>query len=238
MTTNATEMTVGELVTERPARSRVFEKHGVDYCCGGKKSLAEACGNRGLSVDDIVRELGESDNTAAIDDAVHYEAMALDELADHIVDTHHAYLGVELPRLDEMAQKVAKVHGETDARLLELALVVRGLVRELVDHMMKEEQILFPFVRQLAQSDALPAMPFGTMANSIAAMEAEHDNAGGALESLRTLTDGYNPPDWACNTYRALLDGLHELELDLHQHIHKENNILFPGALKREAERS
>ena len=118
MATNATEMTVGELVTERPARSRVFEKHGVDYCCGGKKSLAEACAKRGLAVDDIVRELGELDNTAAIDDAVHYEAMALDELADHIVDTHHAYLGIELPRLDEMAQKVAKVHGETDALAL------------------------------------------------------------------------------------------------------------------------
>lgn len=231
------EKTVGELVRERPSRARVFEDLGIDYCCGGKKPLSEACAKKGHDVEKVLEIIGVADSAGSAEDSADYSSMPLDELADHIVATHHAYLAHELPRLREMSAKVARVHGEKDARLGELASVVSDLVDELSSHMMKEERILFPVIRQLEQSETLPAMPFGTLANPIRAMEAEHDTAGNALEDLHRLSDGYTPPDWACNTYRALLDGLRELELDLHQHIHKENNILFPRAVAVETDR-
>lgn len=237
MSTLTAQKTVGELVRERPSRARVFEDLGIDYCCGGKKPLAEACAKKGHDVDKVLESIKEVDSSGSVEDATDYASMPLDELADHIVATHHAYLVRELPRMQQMSAKVAKVHGDKDARLGQLASVVNDLVEELSTHMMKEERILFPVIRQLEQSDTLPAMPFGTLANPIRAMEAEHDTAGSGLEDMHRLTDGYAPPDWACNTYRALLDGLHELELDLHQHIHKENNILFPRALAIEESR-
>jgi regulator of cell morphogenesis and NO signaling len=155
----------------------------------------------------------------------------------HIIVTHHAYLGQELPRLRRMADRVAKVHGEREGRLEELERVVSALADELESHMAKEERILFPFIQLLEQSPTLPYLPFGTLANPIRAMEHEHESAGNGLEAIRRLTDGFVPPGWACNTYRALFDGLRELELDLHQHIHKENNILFPKALELEKSR-
>lgn len=237
MSTLTAQKTVGELVRERPSRARVFEDLGIDYCCGGKKPLSEACAKKGHDVDDVLESIKEADSAGSVEDATDYASMPLDELVDHIIATHHAYLVRELPRLQEMSAKVAKVHGDKDARLGELASVVNALVDELSSHMMKEERILFPVIRQLEQSDTLPAMPFGTLANPINAMEAEHDTAGSALADMHRLTDAYTSPDWACNTYRALLDGLHELELDLHQHIHKENNILFPRALAIEESR-
>ncbi len=237
MSTLTAEKTVGELVRERPSRARVFEDLGIDYCCGGKKPLSEACTKKGHKVEEVLKTIEVADSAGSEADSVDYGSMPLDELADHIVATHHAYLGHELPRLQAMAAKVARVHGEKDARLGELASVVDALAEELTSHMMKEERILFPVIRQFEQSDALPFMPFGTLANPIRAMEAEHDTAGNALEDMHRLTDGYTPPDWACNTYRALVDGLRELELDLHQHIHKENNILFPRAMDVEQRR-
>ncbi len=237
MSTITAEKTVGELVRERPSRSRIFEELGIDYCCGGKKPLSEACAKKGHSVDAVLEAIGEADLAGSVAVAENYAEMPLDKLADHIVATHHAYLVRELPRLQQMADRVAKVHGDKDERLGELASVVNALADELASHMMKEERILFPVIWQLEQTDSLPAMPFGTIANPIRTMEAEHDTAGNALADMHRLTDAYTPPDWACNTYRALFDGLHELELDLHQHIHKENNMLFPRALAVERSR-
>lgn len=237
MSTLSAQKTVGELVRERPGRARVFEDLGIDYCCGGKKPLAEACAKKGHDIDQVLASIREVDASGSAEDATDYVSMPLDELADHIVATHHAFLVRELPRLQEMSAKVARVHGDKDGRLIELAAAVNALADELSSHMMKEERILFPVIRQLAQTDSLPPMPFGTLANPIRAMEAEHDTAGSGLEDMRRLSDAYTPPDWACNTYRALLDGLHELELDLHQHIHKENNILFPRSLAIEESR-
>lgn len=234
MSTISTGDTVGGLVAERPARSRIFEEYGIDYCCGGKKPLTEACAAKGVSADEVMAKLNELD-TADTGDATDYASMPLDQLVDHIESTHHVYLRRELPRLQEMADKVARVHGEKNERLIPLAEVVQGLVAELSQHMMKEEQMLFPIVRELAHSLVVPEMHCGNLSNPIGVMEAEHQNAGNALESIRQLSDDHTPPDWACNTYRALLDGLRELELDLHQHIHKENNILFPRALELEA---
>lgn len=226
-----TDRTVGELVTERPANSRIFEEYGIDYCCGGKQSISEACAKNGISADEVLRKLDEADTAGSQEDATDYASMELDDLVEHIVSTHHAYLRRELPRLQEMSKKVARVHGEKDDRLGELEGVVRALAEELLMHMMKEEHVLFPLICQLAQTGTLPDMHCGTLENPIRAMEADHEIVGNALESMRRLTDDHTPPDWACNTYRALLDGLQDLELDLHQHIHKENNILFPRAL-------
>jgi regulator of cell morphogenesis and NO signaling len=230
-----TDRTVGELVVERPANSRIFEEYGIDYCCGGNESLSRACARNGISTEEILEKLNEVDTALPQEDATGYTSMRLDDLVEHIVSTHHAYLNRELPRLQEMSKKVAKVHGAKDDRLGELEGVVRALAEELGMHMMKEEQVLFPVIRQLAQTDSPPETHFGTIGNPIRAMEADHEIAGNALDKMHTLTDNYTPPDWACNTYRALLDGLRELELDLHQHIHKENNILFPRALELEA---
>jgi len=230
------EKTVGELVTERPARSRVFESFGIDYCCGGKRSLREACEKKGVPLDDVAARLEEADAVGSGDNGVDAGSLALDELVDHIIATHHAYLREELPRLTFMTGKVAKVHGEEDKRLVEVRDVFERMRAELESHMTKEEMVLFPAVKRLADATSRPQFPFGSLANPINAMEYEHDEAGDALAQLRTLTDGFMPPDWACNTYRAMLDGLHELEQDLHQHIHKENNVLFPRALKVEAD--
>lgn len=233
----STEKTVGELVVEVPGRSRVFEEMKIDYCCGGSKTLSDACARRGVDVDVVLAKLDAMDAAGEVADVADYGEMPLNELVDHIVDTHHVYLRSELPRLEAMSKKVASVHGEKDERLVELNANVSSLVAELTAHMMKEEQILFPVICQLATTNTLPKMPFGTLANPIRAMEEEHDSAGNGLETAHRLTDGYVVPEKACNTHRALLDGLKDLELDLHQHIHKENNILFPRALELEMQR-
>jgi regulator of cell morphogenesis and NO signaling len=163
--------------------------------------------------------------------------MSVTELVDHIEDTHHAFLRKELPRLAELARKVASRHGEKDPRLHRVHQTVAGMSIELLQHMRKEEQCLFPMIRQLDLGVQAPWAYCGTIANPIRQMEAEHDDAGAALVRLRELTDDFSPPIWACNTYRALLAALAYFERDMHSHMHKENNVLFPAALKMEARR-
>ena len=230
--------TVGGIVAQRPALSRVFESERIDYCCGGKKTLAEVCQSKGVDQQGLLAKLEkyvatEADGQPMVDAA----AMPLAELADHIEQTHHGYLREELPRLERMTKKVAAVHGEHDLRLHEVAQVFLAMAEELTNHMMKEEQILFPMIRQLEQSETVPDFHCGSLANPIRMMEMEHDSAGSALERLQELTDGFTPPEWACNTYRAMIEGLVALERDLHQHIHKENNVLFPRAQAMETEK-
>nr|VFK36531.1 MAG: regulator of cell morphogenesis and NO signaling [Candidatus Kentron sp. SD]VFK39249.1 MAG: regulator of cell morphogenesis and NO signaling [Candidatus Kentron sp. SD]VFK77843.1 MAG: regulator of cell morphogenesis and NO signaling [Candidatus Kentron sp. SD] len=164
-------------------------------------------------------------------------AMSLTELADHIEQTHHAYLRSELPRLDEMTEKVVSVHGGRDPRLQPIRERFLALAAELSSHLMKEERILFPMARQLDASETTPTFHCGTLANPIRQMEFEHTQTESALETLRELADDYTPPDWACDTYRTMLDALARLEHDLHRHIHKENNLLFPRALAMETEK-
>jgi len=235
MTAINTSTTVGDLVVEQPSRSRVFEKHGIDYCCGGGISLEQACRKDDIDLGTVVREL-ESATSETGDDKVDLTAITLEQLISLIISTHHEYLRRELPRLAGLTQKVANAHGDspTGPQLAELVGVFRGLADELLAHMMKEERMLFPAIIRL-ETDGSTGMPFGSIANPIRVMEAEHDAAGNALERIRELTDTYSLPEWGCNTYRAMLDGLRELELDLHQHIHKENNILFPKAITLEA---
>lgn len=237
MTPLNAQSTVGDLVKDRPARSRLFEQLKIDYCCGGKLSLAEACGTRGLDVDDVLREIRQSDvSDSAEPTMVDACAMGLGELAGHIVDTHHAYLRQELPRLDLLTRKVVAVHGESEPRLRRIRDIFVEFEMELSDHMWKEEQILFPMIRQIEIAQTAPDFHCGLLANPIGQMESEHESAGDALHQFRVLSDDYTPPDWACNSFRALYEALRELEQDMHQHIHKENNVLFPRALQLEVD--
>lgn len=227
-------VTVGELVVERPGRARVFEKLGIDYCCGGKRPLTEACRTKGLDVTQVVRQL-EADDAGQGNDDRDWSKAALGELADHIEGTHHRYLKEELPPLQALARKVAAVHGEAHPELTELYDVVVGFRNELESHMLREEAVLFPLCRQL-ESGAVPEfLCHGTIQAPIAAMVREHEDAGDALAKMRTLTADFTPPPGACNSYRALFDRLATLERDMHQHVHKENNILFPRAVQAEA---
>lgn len=234
MVTIDTNQTVGELVRQRPLRARVFEELRIDFCCGGKVPLVQACEKGGIEVESVLKQISQCDADAESTDSVDPDALSLTELADHIEATHHAYLREELPRLDWMTEKVARVHGEKDPRLSTVRDAFLALKGELEPHMMKEERILFPLVRELESSEGLSTFHCGTIANPIRQMEHEHDQAGGALAILRESTDDYTPPDWACNTYRAMLASLEVLEADMHQHIHKENNVLFPKALELE----
>jgi regulator of cell morphogenesis and NO signaling len=236
MTVLRIQDTVGEIVARRPALSRVFEAAGVDYCCGGKRTLEDVCRQKGLEPQSFLALLEQSASETDGEPIVDAAAMSLSDLIDHIHEAHHAYLRSELPRLNGLTEKVAAVHGANDVRLHQLRQTVLMLASELTSHMMKEEQILFPMIRRLDLSDIPPTFHCGSIANPIRQMELEHYDAGGGLEQIRTLTDDYSPPDWACNTYRAMLDALAHLERDMRQHIHKEDNILFPRALELEAE--
>jgi regulator of cell morphogenesis and NO signaling len=161
-------------------------------------------------------------------------AMTLPELTDHIEKTHHAYLRSEIPRITVLAEKVATVHGGEDPRLVHVRDVFHGFARDLTPHVEREEKVLFPMLKKQGAGIATPAADNEALPALVRQMESEHDGAGVALARLRELTDGYAPPGWACNSYRALLDALARLERDMHQHVHKENNILYPKAIKQE----
>lgn len=224
------ESRIGDLVAACPALARLFGGLQIDYCCGGKQTLAAACAARGLSAPTVAAMLESAAAALAAGPAeVDAAGMSLSALADHIERTHHAYLKDELPRLVEMAERVAYKHGGRDARLAQVAATVRTLAEEMFSHMHKEEKILFPLVRQIEAG--VRGGFAASVADPIRQMEAEHDDAGRATELLRELTEGFTPDAEACNTHRALLDGLARFEADLHRHVHKENNILFPRAL-------
>lgn len=221
------DRTVGELVAERPGRSRVFQGLGMDFCCQGNKTLAQACEKKGLKpefVAQLLEEEGrektnEDDNPASLPPAV---------LCEYIVTKHHQFLKDELPRLFAMSQRVAQVHGGHTPSLVEVFQVFTDMARELDDHMEKEEKVLFPAIAKLAAGEA---SGLGALDGPVECMLHEHDDAGEALAKLRGLTNGFAPPPEACNTYRALFAGLADLEEDLHKHIHLENSVLFPQAL-------
>ena len=226
------ETTVGEIVRAAPARSRIFENLGIDYCCGGKKPLAEACQAKGLDPATVVAMLSALDGApdAATADA---NAMTLSELCDHIQRVHHSYLGEQLPRLDFMTRKVAAVHGEHEPRLLEVRRVFESFQAEMISHTKEEDEKVFPAVRQLESADGRKATAVASLKAMFSKLESEHENAGAALARFKELTDNYTPPEWACNTFRALYDGLAQLEKHTHQHVHQENNVLFPRALAK-----
>jgi len=230
--------TVREIALEQPESIRVFERFGIDYCCGGRKPLAEACADRQLAVDEVVAALESAANSAA-PLPVDWSQATLGALIEHIVATHHAYVKRELPRLAELARKVVKRHGETQAHLPAMQSLLVLLDDELIHHLGKEEHVLFPYIAKLEGAllagGAHPEACFGTIEHPIAMMTSEHEAAGTMLAELRRLSDNYATPVGACPTYHAYYDGLKEFEQDLHQHIHLENNILFPRAIAMEA---
>lgn len=215
---------------------RVFERLGIDYCCGGKIPLADACRRKGLDVYQVQREL---DAAASEPETVahNWASAALQDLIEHIVSTHHEYLRREFQPLEDRLDKVYRVYNQRyGPALVNLPEVYRGLRAELESHMQKEERILFPAIiateAAVRESRPIPFTPFGSLSNPVRMMEHEHDDAGRALSNIRAITHDFEVPDYACVTFRALMAGLEAFEKDLHLHIHLENNILFPRALR------
>jgi regulator of cell morphogenesis and NO signaling len=234
----ATTQTVREIALEQPSSIRVFEQYGIDYCCGGRKPLAEACATRDIEVDAVIAAL-EAAAKGSAPVAEDWSKASLERLSGHIVVTHHAYVKSELPRLALLAQKVVARHGATRVELPVIQSNLSKLDEELRQHLAKEELILFPHIAKLERAindgGAKPDNCFDTVANPIAMMTQEHDAAGTLLAEIRELSHSFTTPEDACPTYHAFYDGLREFEQDLHQHIHLENNILFPRAIDLEA---
>jgi regulator of cell morphogenesis and NO signaling len=231
--------TIRDLAATSLAAVRVFEKYGIDYCCGGKRPLTDACVEKGFDPAAVQNELDAAMAGSPVSDRDWNSASAA-ELVGHIVSTHHEYLRRELPALETRLEKVYRVYNQRNGpTLIGLPDVFAGLKAELESHMMKEEMILFPVIAGYEASQAtgqpVPHTCFGTVAQPIAMMEHEHDSAGEALARIREITGNFQVPEFACVTYRALMTGLAELEQDLHMHIHLENNILFPRAQQMEA---
>ena len=240
MTLTATK-TVGEIAAEVPGTTREFEKLGIDYCCGGNRTLGEACAQANISVEDALARLEKSLAEAPTGDSKDWQNQPLSDLIGHITSTHHVFVREECPRIEALAAKVVGVHGKNHPELLQAQAIFSALAEELRVHLMKEEQVLFPYVllmeeSTLAGEPAPPAM-FGTVMNPVRMMMQEHDGAGEALRSLRSGTNDYKAPEDACISYRTLYQALQGFEADLHQHIHLENNILFPRAVAMEARR-
>jgi len=206
---------VAEIVAEMPAAARLFERYKIDYCCGGKRPVGEACAEKGISLDEI--RAGLEAIAAPVDNSRDWSRAALGELISHIVAKHHSFLKEELPRLDQLLTKIVNKRYHQLAPALEIFL---GLKAELDEHLLKEETILFPRIQRLEE-----------VRGPIRMMEMEHDSAGNALRRLRAATNHFEVPEGVCNTYRAVMASLEELEADLHMHIHLENNVLFPRAL-------
>jgi len=229
--------TVRELATELPGATRIFEKLGIDYCCGGAKTLRDACTDARLTVDDVIRSLEQSESARQSGSPGRdWTAAALNELTAHIVDKHHAYARQEIPRIQALLAKVIGAHGQNHPEVAQIQENFEDLGSELTSHMLKEENVLFPYIdsMQAAVDRGQPVPPpfFGTVRNPVQAME--HDGAGEKLKAIRDLSSGYSVPADACATYASLYRALGEFEQDLHQHIHLENNILFPRAVKME----
>jgi regulator of cell morphogenesis and NO signaling len=225
---------IGDLTCAFPALSRVFERLGIDYCCQGRRSLSEACERRGLDLSAVVEQLERVQRTPEPGAA---PSLELVPLADYIERTHHAFTRAELTRLSPLAEKVRRVHGGSRKELLGVEHVLAALTQDLEQHMFKEEQVLFPYIRRLALGLNQSA-PFANLSMPLRVMHEEHDRVGLLLEELSALTSGYQPPEGACASYRALFEGLAALQSDLHQHVHLENNVLFPAAERIEAERA
>jgi len=227
------QMTLGALVNAHPELAREFERRGLDYCCGGEQSLADACAVQGIDPAVAVSEL-----SAASTDAGEWPTMGAVALVDHLVDTHHRYLWAELPRLSALVAKVVSVHGARHPELHTIAKCYEEARADLAPHMLKEEQVLFPMIRELAGASASPTFPCGTLQNPISVMMREHDRVGELLGELRHLTNDYQPPADGCVSYVTCFAALAELEADTHLHIHKENNLLFPLVVGMESELS
>ena len=230
-----TDMTVRKLAIELPQSTRLFEKLKIDYCCGGNRPLADACASAGVDVDNVMEMLIEVTQFTSQDET-DFQNLSLPNLIAYILDTHHVFTKSEMDRLQLLADKVLAAHGRNHPELVHVDELLTRLCADLKPHMFKEEQILFPYIVAMTeaaeQKRAAPFAPFGTVNNPILMMMREHDTDGEILRELCTLTSDYKAPDDACISYKTLYQALENFEKDLHQHIHLENNILFPKALE------
>lgn len=233
---NEKQETLGEIAAKDLRKVQVFKKYGLDFCCGGKNTIQEACAKKGLDVTKIEKELQQIDSLATLNiKPLPFNDWKLDFLADYIVNTHHSYVTKLLPDLLFYANKVARVHGDRHPELIQINELVVKLNDEMLSHMVKEERVLFPYIKELVQATQQPHQSaFGTVKNPINMMEMEHEIVGEIFEKIRTLTNDYTLPVDACASYGVLYRLLSEFEDDTHTHIHLENNILFPKAIELE----
>jgi len=235
--TPKTNQTVREIVVENPAAVRVFESLGIDYCCGGKLPLEEACTRARVPVARAVEMLGQAQSSGSTDEVRNWAEAPIAQITLHIVNRHHGYIRLEAPRIQGLLEKVESRHGAGHPEITSIKEIFSALTQELFTHMLKEERILFPYIESMdaPRGGVMPSACFGTVRNPIQNMLADHDDAGELLANMKSLSNGYTPPPDACPTYHALYRGLEEFERDLHHHIHLENNILFPRAVELEA---
>ena len=224
--------TLGEIVTSDFRAAAILERYGLDFCCRGNRTVEQSCRDAGIPTEDLLEQLEALETTPS--SAPTFKDMPLPVLVDYIVSKRHAYVRDALPGLVAHSKKISRVHGPRHPELVRVAELVEQVAAEMTSHMMKEEQILFPYIVQLASSAKsgapAPFAPFGTVDNPIRMMEAEHESAGNAMLEIRELTDGYEVPADGCTTYSVCLQELDAFEKDLHAHVHLENNILFPKA--------
>lgn len=226
---------IGDIVARDLRTASVFARHGIDFCCGGRRSVSDACREHQIDPDQLVREI--TDLTARPDGSADAASLPVPALIDRIVETHHRYVREQLPVLTGYLQKLVSKHGATRPELLEVREIVARLGADLLQHLMKEEQVLFPYIRLLATPVMpRPRAPFGSVMHPIRMMEHEHQAAAVDLARLRQVTDDYTPPAIACATWRACWAGLAAFEDDLHRHVHLENHVLFPAATRLEDE--
>ncbi len=230
---------VKEIVLGMPGSAKVFEQLGIDYCCGGTKRLDEACRAAGLEVETVTRILELAGNTAQPEgETMDWSGQPLAKLMNHIVEKHHTFCRQEVARIEPLLEKVIQAHGTAHPELPRIKALFSGLSQELLMHLVKEEQTLFPYISRMedcaTRGVPFPRPPFGTVQNPVRMMVLEHDNAGAALHEIRGISGNYQPPPDACNSYRALYEALQCFESDMHQHVHLENNLLFPRAVAME----
>jgi len=231
--------TIAEIVTKDIRTAKIFRKYGIDFCCGGKKPVAEVCAQKNIDVNTIMAELVTS-GTDRDGGSANADKWELDFLTGYIVNFHHSYVKESIPTIRLWAEKVAKVHGDHNPETIRIAHLFIEIADELTAHMFKEENVLFPYIVDLvnARKNGQPAVMrgFGTVVNPIRMMEHEHETVGNWFKEIETLSANFTPPEYACNTFRALYSALKEFEDDLFLHIHLENNILFPKAIALESE--
>lgn len=225
---NISQKPVGEIVAEDYRTAQVLRSFGLDFCCGGGKTLEKACISKKIKIDQVINELESLKSASGTEH--NYNEWALDFLADYIVNNHHSFVRKMLPELAFYADKVSRVHGDRDPELNEIKELVYVLRQEMMAHLQKEEEELFPQIKELVRENKTGSVK----AAIVEALEDEHDSAGEIMAQIEALTNGFNPPSNACSSYRVLFQNLQGFQDDLHKHVHLENNILFPKALDLE----
>jgi len=224
------EMTIGDIVRADFRSAAVFQEFGIDFCCGGRRTIADAC--RSIDEDLVLTAVERACEGPA--SSARFDTWSPEQLIGHIVANHHAYVRRVIPSLIVFTQKLAVVHGSRHPELAEIARITEDVAAEMTSHMAREERVLFPYIAALAEASRngmpAPPAPFGPVENPIRMMEEDHEAAGAAMARIRELTSGYAVPEDGCSTYRVCLEELNAFERDLHQHVHLENNILFPAA--------